>query len=61
MSSIKDEVTALTKTPEIVHPLDQPWDCPRRADAEEQTEGVFQHDRKSFAAAIKAAGIHPPQ
>ena len=60
MTSIKDEVTALTKTPEIVTRLTNLGIVPGGL-TKEQTEGVFQHDRESFAAAIKAAGIPPPQ
>src|SRR6516164_4222008 len=58
ITAIRNEVTALAKSPEISDRLSKlgivPGGLPKEA-----TEAVFKKDFESFAAAIKAAGIEP--
>jgi tripartite-type tricarboxylate transporter receptor subunit TctC len=60
VSSIRSEITALAKSPEIVERLSKLGIVPGGLTAE-QSEAVLRRDRESFAAAIKAAGIPAPQ
>jgi len=57
--AVRGEVAAFVKTPEIGERLNQLGIVPGGLTREE-TMAVFRHDRESFAAAIKAAGIAPP-
>jgi len=58
ITAIRNEVTALAKSPEISDRLSKlgivPGGLPKEA-----TEAVFKKDFESFAAAIKAAGVEP--
>jgi len=60
ITAIRNEVSALAKLPEISDWLSKlgivPGGLPK-----EETKAVFKKDFESFAAAIKAAGIEPPQ
>jgi tripartite-type tricarboxylate transporter receptor subunit TctC len=60
VTSIRNEVTAFAKSPEISERLSKlgivPGGLPKEA-----TEAIFKKDFESFAAAIKAAGIGPPK
>jgi tripartite-type tricarboxylate transporter receptor subunit TctC len=60
ITTIRTEVTAFAKSPEISDRLSKlgivPGGLPKEA-----TEAIFKKDFQSFAAAIKAAGIEPPQ
>ena len=60
ITTIRNEVTAFAKSPEISERLSKlgivPGGLPKKA-----TEAVFKKDFESFAAAIKAAGIEPPK
>jgi tripartite-type tricarboxylate transporter receptor subunit TctC len=60
ITKIRTEVTAFAKSPEISDRLSKlgivPGGLPKEA-----TEAIFKKDFQSFAAAIKAAGIEPPQ
>jgi tripartite-type tricarboxylate transporter receptor subunit TctC len=60
ITTIRNEVTAFAKSPEISERLSKlgivPGGLPKEA-----TEAVFKKDFESFAAAIKAAGIEPPK
>lgn len=60
LASIRDEVTAFAKSPEISDRLTKLGIVPGGL-TKEQSEAVFKKDHDSFAAAIKAAGIAPPQ
>src|SRR5262245_34123467 len=60
ITTIRNEVTAFAKSPEISERLSKlgivPGGLPKEA-----TEAVFKKDFETFAAAIKAAGIEPPK
>jgi tripartite-type tricarboxylate transporter receptor subunit TctC len=60
MTTIRNEVTAFAKSPEISDRLSKlgivPGGLPKEA-----TEAIFKKDFESFAAAIRAAGIEPPK
>jgi tripartite-type tricarboxylate transporter receptor subunit TctC len=60
ITTIRSEVTAFARSPEISDRLSKlgivPGGLPKEA-----TEAVFKKDFESFAAAIKAAGIEPPK
>jgi tripartite-type tricarboxylate transporter receptor subunit TctC len=60
MATIRNEVTAFAKSPEIADRLSKlgivPGGLPKEA-----TEAIFKKDFESFAAAIRAAGIEPPK
>jgi tripartite-type tricarboxylate transporter receptor subunit TctC len=60
ITTIRNEVTAFVKSPEISERLSKlgivPGGLPK-----ETTEAIFKKDFESFAAAIKAAGIEPPK
>jgi tripartite-type tricarboxylate transporter receptor subunit TctC len=60
VTAIRSEITALAKSPEIVERLSKLGIVPGGL-TKEQSEAVLRQDRESFAAAIKAAGIPPPQ
>jgi tripartite-type tricarboxylate transporter receptor subunit TctC len=60
IAAIRSEITALAKSPEISDRLSKLGIIPGGL-TKEQNEAVFKKDRESFAAAIKAAGIGPPQ
>jgi tripartite-type tricarboxylate transporter receptor subunit TctC len=60
ITAIRDEVSAFVKTPAITERLIKLGIIPGGLSAGEN-EAVFQHDREAFAAAIKAAGIRPPE
>ena len=60
VTAIRNEVTALAKTPEVSARLTKLGINPGGL-TKEQTEAVFKKDHESFAAAIKAAGIAPPK
>jgi tripartite-type tricarboxylate transporter receptor subunit TctC len=56
IEAIRNEVTALVKSPELSERLAKLGIVPGGLSREE-TDAVFRHDREAFAAAIKAAGI----
>ena len=58
ITSVRNEITALAKSPEISERLNKLGIVPGGL-SKEQTEAVFKKDYESFAAAIKAAGIEP--
>ena len=60
ITAIRNEITALAKSPEITERLTKLGIVPGGL-TKEQNEAVFRKDRESFAAAIKAAGIPAPQ
>ncbi len=60
MTAIRTEITALAKSPEVSERLTKLGIIPGGL-TKEQSEAVFKKDHGSFAAAIKAAGIAPPQ
>ena len=60
ITALRDEITAFAKSPEISERLTRLGIVPGGL-TKEQTEAVFKKDAESFAAAIKAAGIEPPQ
>jgi len=57
---IRREITAFTKSPEVSERLSKLGIVPGGL-TKEQNEAVFKKDYESFAAAVKAAGIAPPQ
>jgi tripartite-type tricarboxylate transporter receptor subunit TctC len=59
IEAIRSEVTAFVGTPDISQRLTSLGIVPGGLTAE-QIKVVFQHERESYAAAIKAAGIPPP-
>jgi tripartite-type tricarboxylate transporter receptor subunit TctC len=59
ITAIRNEVTTFVKTPAVTERLIKLGIVPGGLSASEN-EAVFQHDREAFAAAIKAAGIRPP-
>ncbi len=60
LEAIRNEVTALAKSPEISDRLIKLGIVPGGL-TKGQSEAVFKKDHESFAAAIKAAGIEPPK
>jgi tripartite-type tricarboxylate transporter receptor subunit TctC len=60
MTAIRTEITTLAKSPEVSERLTKLGIIPGGL-TKEQSEAVFKKDYESFAAAIKAAGIAPPQ
>jgi tripartite-type tricarboxylate transporter receptor subunit TctC len=60
ITSLRNEITALAKSPEISQRLSKVGIVPGGL-SKEQTEAVFKKDHESFAAAIKAAGIELPK
>jgi tripartite-type tricarboxylate transporter receptor subunit TctC len=60
LATVRNEVTALAKSLEVSERLTKLGITPGGLNRE-QSEAVFKKDRESFAAAIKAAGIAPPQ
>jgi tripartite-type tricarboxylate transporter receptor subunit TctC len=60
VDAIRREVTAFAKSPEISERLSKLGIVPGGL-TKEQNEAVFKKDYESFAAAVKAAGIAPPQ
>ena len=60
VAAVRNEVTALAKTPEISQRLSRLGIIPGGL-TKEQNDAVFKKDYESFAAAIKAAGIAAPQ
>jgi len=58
VSAIRNEVTAVAKSPAVSERLTRLGIIPGGLTRDE-TEAVFRSDRESFAAAIKAAGIAP--
>jgi tripartite-type tricarboxylate transporter receptor subunit TctC len=60
ITTIRSEIAALAKSPEISERLTKLGIIPGGLGAGEN-EAVFRKDRESFAAAIKAAGIATPQ
>jgi tripartite-type tricarboxylate transporter receptor subunit TctC len=60
VETIRRELTAFAKSPEISARLSKLGIIPGGM-TKEETEAVFKKDHESFAAAIKAAGIAPPQ
>jgi len=60
VTALRNEVTAFARSPEITQRLTKLGIVPGGL-TKEATDAVFHKDRESFAAAIKAAGIAPPQ
>jgi tripartite-type tricarboxylate transporter receptor subunit TctC len=58
--SVRNEITALARSPEVSQRLSRVGIVPGGL-SKEQTEAVFKKDYESFAAAIKAAGIERPR
>jgi tripartite-type tricarboxylate transporter receptor subunit TctC len=59
VDKLRNEVSAFVKTPEISERLRNLGIVPGGA-AKEEVAAVFDHDRKAFAEAVKAAGIPQP-
>lgn len=59
VDAIRREVAAFAKSPEVSERLGK-LGIITGGLSKEETEAVFKHDYESFAAAIKAAGIAPP-
>ena len=60
LTSIRNEIAAFAKSPEISDRLSKLGIIPGGLTSE-QSQAVFKKDFESFAAAIKAAGIEPPK
>jgi tripartite-type tricarboxylate transporter receptor subunit TctC len=60
IAAVRDQVTALAKSPEVSERLQKLGIVPGGL-TKEQNEAVFKKDYESFAAAIKAAGIERPK
>jgi tripartite-type tricarboxylate transporter receptor subunit TctC len=60
LTAIRNEITAVAKSPEVSERLTRLGIIPGGL-SKEQTEAVFRKDHESFALAIKAAGIAPPK
>jgi tripartite-type tricarboxylate transporter receptor subunit TctC len=60
VTAIRNEITALTKTPELQERLIKLGIVPGGL-SKEETAAVFKKDRENFADSVKAAGIAPPQ
>lgn len=60
IDTIRREITAFAKSPEVSERLGKLGIVPGGL-TKEETAAVFKKDRESFAAAVKAAGIAPPQ
>ncbi len=60
VETVRRELTAFAKSPEISARLSKLGIIPGGM-TKDETEAVFKKDHESFAAAIKAAGIAPPQ
>jgi tripartite-type tricarboxylate transporter receptor subunit TctC len=60
IASIRNEITALAKSPPVSERLSRVGIVPGGL-SKEQNEAVFKKDYESFAAAIKAAGIERPK
>jgi tripartite-type tricarboxylate transporter receptor subunit TctC len=60
IDAVRREITAFTKSPEVSERLSKLGIVPGGL-TKEQNEAVFKKDYESFAAAVKAAGIAPPQ
>jgi tripartite-type tricarboxylate transporter receptor subunit TctC len=60
VTAIRDEITALAKTPELQDRLIKLGIVPGGL-SKEETAAVFRKDRENFAESVKAAGIAPPQ
>ena len=59
IAAIRDEITALAKSPELQERLIKLGIVPGGLTREE-TAAVFKKDRENFAESVKAAGISPP-
>jgi tripartite-type tricarboxylate transporter receptor subunit TctC len=59
IAALRNEVTAIAKSSEVRDRLTRLGIMPGGLSPEE-TAAVFKHDRESFAASVKAAGIAPP-
>jgi tripartite-type tricarboxylate transporter receptor subunit TctC len=60
VTAIRDEITALMKSPDAQNRLIKLGIVPGGL-TKEETAAVFAKDRENFAASVKAAGISPPQ
>ena len=60
IEAIRSEIAAFAKSPEVSERLASSASF-RAGSTKEETEAVFKKDYESFAAAVKAAGIAPPQ
>jgi tripartite-type tricarboxylate transporter receptor subunit TctC len=60
IETIRSEVAAFAKSPEVTERLGK-LGIIQGGLSKEDTEAVFKKDYESFAAAVKAAGIAPPQ
>src|SRR6185436_1782278 len=60
ITAVRNEITALAKSPEVSERLTKLGIIPGGL-TKAESEAVFKKDYQSFAAAIKAAGIAPPQ
>ena len=59
ITALRNEVTAIAKSPEVQERLTKLGIVPGGL-SQQETAAVFRHDRESFAASVKAAGIAPP-
>jgi tripartite-type tricarboxylate transporter receptor subunit TctC len=60
IETLRNEVAAFAKSPEVTERLGK-LGIVQGGLSREETEAVFKQDYESFAAAVKAAGIAPPQ
>ena len=60
VTAIRNEITALAKSPEVQERLIKLGIVPGGL-TKEETAAVFKKDKENFAASVKAAGITPPQ
>jgi tripartite-type tricarboxylate transporter receptor subunit TctC len=60
IASVRNQITALAKSPEVSERLQKLGIVPGGL-IKEQNEAVFKKDYESFAAAVKAAGIERPK
>jgi tripartite-type tricarboxylate transporter receptor subunit TctC len=60
IETLRNEVAAFAKSPEVTERLGK-LGIVQGGLSKEETEAVFKKDYESFAAAVKAAGIAPPQ
>ena len=59
IAAIRDEITALARSPEVQERLIRLGIVPGGL-SKEETEAVFRKDRENFVESVKAAGIAPP-
>jgi tripartite-type tricarboxylate transporter receptor subunit TctC len=60
LEALRSEIAAFARSPEVTERLGK-LGIIQGGLTQEETEAVFKKDYESFAAAVKAAGIAPPQ